>query len=399
MTQSRTLAHHVFRLLLWGGVYYFILNRLHPELILTDAIPTGGDLASHYPALVYLRDHLLPQGRIVGWQPGNYAGFPQFQLYFPLPFLLMTGLGLLLPLTVAFKLVSIAGVLTLPLAAYRFARNLNLDRATADLAAPATLPFLFMEANSAWGGNITSTLAGEFTYGLGLSLSLVYLGRLFHHLPQGNKTITQAIILAIVGLCHGYTLLFCILGASFFLITTKDWTERLTYLLRINLLAFCLMGFWIVPLIIFLPFSTAFNYVWRIEGWREVFPPILWPLIIPGLAGIITGLVRAGRDRLRAGFLLYLALVSIIFYSLGFHIGLVDIRFLPFLQIILVLSGGLAIGQLLTSFKWREITILGLGLTIMAWTGQNVMVVDHWAAWNYSGWTAKPLWPAFKEIT
>lgn len=386
------------RLILWGAIYYFIITRLHPQLVLTDSIPTGGDLGSHYPSLVYLRDVLLPQGRLVGWQPGNYAGFPQFQMYFPLPFLLMIAGNLFVPLTISFKLVSLAGVLTLPLAAYGFVKNLGYDRCVADLAATATLPFLFMEANSAWGGNVGSTLAGEFTYSLGLSLSLLYLGRLFASQPNRQGIISLAVLLASVGLCHGYTLLFCVLGAAYFLISTQNWLSRLRYLLQINLLAFCLMGFWIVPLLLFLSYSTPFNYVWQLDSWQDVFPPILWPLVFPGVAGIILDLIRGGSGQSRAGFLAYLILIAAAFFSIGFHIGLVDIRFLPFAQLLLVISGGLSLGRLAALIKAKEIIIVGLGLAIITWTGHRVLVVSDWAAWNFSGWTTKPLWPAFEEI-
>ena len=33
----------------------------------------------------YLRDHLLPHGRLIGWTPDWYAGFPAFQYYMILP--------------------------------------------------------------------------------------------------------------------------------------------------------------------------------------------------------------------------------------------------------------------------------------------------------------------------
>ena len=262
------------RVALWFLVYSFLLSFPHPELILKDTLVTGGDTASHYFTAVYLKDHLLPQARIVGWQPGNYAGFPLFQMYFPLPFLVMVALSLLMPLTVAFKIVSVAGVLSLPLGAYLFLKYTDFEPPGPDLGAAFVLAFLFMEANSAWGGNITSTLAGEFAYGIGLTLALVYLGRMYREIEAGRSAVANAALLALVGLSHGYTLLLCVLAAGFFLLTTKDWTFRLAYVLKVNLLAFCFMGFWIVPFLMFAPYSTSFNYVWIIERWREVFDPI-----------------------------------------------------------------------------------------------------------------------------
>ena len=37
----------------------------------------------------YLRDHLLPNGRLTGWAPDWYAGFPAYHFYFPLPALMV----------------------------------------------------------------------------------------------------------------------------------------------------------------------------------------------------------------------------------------------------------------------------------------------------------------------
>ncbi|MFH1091538.1 MAG: hypothetical protein V1742_08200, partial [Pseudomonadota bacterium] len=113
---SNKLTALVCRLVLWALVYVFLLGCLHPELILSNTPPAGGDMAGHYPSVVYLKEHLLPQGRVAGWHPGNYAGHPLFQLYFPLPFLLAAVLSLAGPLAVAFKMVTVAGVLSLPVA-------------------------------------------------------------------------------------------------------------------------------------------------------------------------------------------------------------------------------------------------------------------------------------------
>ena len=46
-------------------------------------------MGAHVWAPAYLRDHLLPHGRITGWTPDWYAGFPALVFYFPLPSLLI----------------------------------------------------------------------------------------------------------------------------------------------------------------------------------------------------------------------------------------------------------------------------------------------------------------------
>ena len=66
-----------------------MLSVLHPGLILRDTTPTGGDMGAHVWGPAYLRDHLLTKGRLSGWAPDWYNGFPAFQFYMVLPSLLI----------------------------------------------------------------------------------------------------------------------------------------------------------------------------------------------------------------------------------------------------------------------------------------------------------------------
>ena len=64
----------------------------------------------------------------------------------------------------------------MPICAYFGLRLLGSPFPGPAIGALATLCFLFMEANSMWGGNIPSTLAGEFSLSLGLSLTVLFFG-------------------------------------------------------------------------------------------------------------------------------------------------------------------------------------------------------------------------------
>ena len=68
------------------AIFAYIASFINPEIFFSSTITAGGDTASHYNAAKYLKEYLLPHGKIIGWEPGNYAGFPLFQFYFPLPF-------------------------------------------------------------------------------------------------------------------------------------------------------------------------------------------------------------------------------------------------------------------------------------------------------------------------
>ncbi|MEE8401367.1 MAG: hypothetical protein V3R86_04375, partial [Candidatus Hydrothermarchaeaceae archaeon] len=99
-------------------IFAFLLSYFEPELILEDTTITGGDTASHYAYAKYMKDHLLPGGKVSGWYPGAFSGFPVFVFYFFPPFLLSVIMGEFIPLKIAFKIVTLLGIFSLPLSAF-----------------------------------------------------------------------------------------------------------------------------------------------------------------------------------------------------------------------------------------------------------------------------------------
>lgn len=238
----------------------FVLLQLGPRNLISDTTPSGGDMGAHVWGPAYLRDYLLPNLQLTGWSPDWYAGFATYQFYMVVPSLLIVlldfglelgtvpggmmlglavgaagmaiglwedrrrryvalavaGIALLLvglPYGVAFKLVSVSGALTLPVAAYTFGRLAGMRFPGPNLLAVATLPYLFYRGYSIYGGNIASTLAGEFAFSMSLSLGLVYLGVVFRGLETGRHRALAAVLLALTGLCHIIPA-FWVLGGS-----------------------------------------------------------------------------------------------------------------------------------------------------------------------------------------
>jgi 6-pyruvoyl-tetrahydropterin synthase related domain len=244
--QQRT-ARVVVDLVVLVACVAFTAWHLQPDLLLTDSTPAGGDMGAHVWGPAYLRDNLLPQGQVAGWTGAWYAGFPAYQFYMVVPSLLIValnvglhgwaalapaavGLGCVavavrrrrerqprnlaiagavvafglvgLPYGVAFKLVSVSGLVTLPVAAYVFGRLAGARFPTPAVLAVATLPFLFYRGFTIYGGNVASTLAGEFAFSMSLSIAVVYLGVVFKGLETGRYRALAAVLLALTGLCH-----------------------------------------------------------------------------------------------------------------------------------------------------------------------------------------------------
>jgi hypothetical protein len=128
-----------------GAAVAFTASFFPPELMFSNTITSGGDMGSHYYPGLYMKEVLLPKGQVSGWCPGNYGGYPIFQFYFPLAFLIMSALSMLVPYGVAFKLGTILGPLLMPICAY-FDRAAAVPFPDSAIGLLATLCFTFMEA-------------------------------------------------------------------------------------------------------------------------------------------------------------------------------------------------------------------------------------------------------------
>src|SRR5688500_13789305 len=210
---SRVRVERIITVVVLLAASGFTFAHLHPELIFANTTAAGGDMGAHVWTPAYLRDHLLPHWRLTGWTPDWYGGFPALTFYFPLPSLMIVIADLVMPYNVAFKLVTVSGLLTLPVAAWFFAKSMKLRFPGPELVALSTLPFMFDTSFTIYGGNIASTLAGEFAMSISLSLCLVYLGLLARVLDTGKYKVLAALLLALTGLSHIVPAIIAIVGS------------------------------------------------------------------------------------------------------------------------------------------------------------------------------------------
>jgi hypothetical protein len=75
--------------------------------------------------------------------------------------------------------------------------------------------------------------------------------------------------------------------SSFFLFDYRNFLKNVIYLLKVHALGFLLLGFWLIPLIGNIHYTTAYADRWFIKSMLEIFPPILWPCITLTALGII----------------------------------------------------------------------------------------------------------------
>ena len=326
-----------------AGPTIFLLLALHPDLILRNNIPTGGDMGAHVWAPAYLRDHLLSNFKLSGWSMDWYSGLPIYRFYMVIPALMIVLLDVVLPYGIAIKIIAVIGILTLPYASWLFGRFAKFAYPLPELFAIAAAVFLFDESFTIYGGNIASTMAGEFSFSISLSLAMLGFALLAKGLDTGKHRVSAAVIIALSALSHGIVLLFVFGGAALMLVV---WNKResLQFGAKVIALAVLLCSFWVLPFVTNHAYMTDMKYEPRPSGatdsfWKMFFPlHILLDVSITALA--VIGAIALVRGRHKAGTwitLLTLALAAGVFIARNSLpvIGLLwNPRILPFFYLL-----------------------------------------------------------------
>lgn len=270
--------------------------------------------------------------------------------------LIVTLLIVPVPYGVAIKLVVIAGVVTLPAAAYFAGRLSGLAHPTPALLSLSTLPFIFDRSFNIYGGNLMSTMAGEFAYSLALTLAVLFIGFAARGLQTGRDRAVAAVLLAFTGLLHLFAAFFALVAVLALLLLRIRWRE-IRWVAVVGTLAALLSAFWV------LPFAWNVRYL-NDMGWGKErrYAAALWhrgdglgdqsflvndlPLqffVVLAAIGALVCLVR----RVRLG--IALSIVAVVF-AVAFVVlpesRLWNVRILPFYYLSIYLLAGIALAQI-----------------------------------------------------
>lgn len=376
------------------------LALVPPALILNRTTPAGGDYASHIVGLAYLREHLLPSARAFGWFPGQFAGFPLFLFYFPLAFLAAAALSLAAPLTVAMKVASLLGVALLPIAWWLTLGWLGAPRAARWIGAAASLWLLLGEWQNVWGGNLASTLAGEFAYGLGYALAWVTMAWAWKTKDERDGWRALAVLFALTAMAHGYALVAAVAGALLMTVAVGKGPWRGWRLAWTGAVAFGLAAWWLVPFLWNAPWTVGVRGRWVVSP-HELLPRELWIAVAIAGAGLFRAAVRRGARQVESGriWLAAFAASMIGLYAAGFSLGVVDVRFLPFFQGALILLACWELGRWLSALPERIAPFVtsAVIVAIAASAVPPVTYVPDWVRWNFNGMEQTGLWPFFNS--
>ena len=347
------------------SVVAVVLWRLHPSLLLSTSIPTGGDNGGHYAMPAFLKSNLLNHGQLTGWDPGWYDGFPLYTYYFVLADLIGALLSYVVPYALAFKWITVLGSVLLPLAAWAMGRLFGMRRAFPGALAALTLCYLFDYTYTIYGGNLFSTLAGEYAYSLGIALALVFLGLMARGLRTGRHRAWTAVALAACILAHIVPALFALVGAALLVvmemlpqrIRPRDtWhahpadevvpqvltrPQALWWGISTVAIGVLLVSFWWVPFVTEQAYSTSLGYV-NVHTFVTLLLPQAdwWALILAGISALAAFALRS-RFGILMALLAGVFALALIFDPQG---SLYNTRFLPlwFLPVYLLAGWGVA---------------------------------------------------------
>ncbi|MGI9665506.1 MAG: hypothetical protein ACR2N2_00155 [Acidimicrobiia bacterium] len=395
-----------------------------PYLLVANT-PTGGDMGAHVLLPKVLLESVLPSGRIMGWSMDWYAGFPALYFYFPLPALSTVALDLVLPYGIAFKLVTIAGLVALPVCSYFMVRFFGFTRFVAAIAGVAGSLFVFMESYSIFGANIKSTLAGEFSFSWSFALSVLFVGMAVRDFHQGRKfSPWTGVVLGITALAHiittivvVFTTLPLLLAPVFYALFNRDKVgearDGAIGLATSYLVGFAVSAFWSLALGVRVLEGMTSDMGWApvttiVGAYQNPGSPIPGE-IVPVLAIAVVGMVWSLLRRDKVMTLLWMTLWPLAGYFLIAQIDLTmlyNARLLPYWFYGLYVFAGIAIGLGMVAIgrrflDRRRATMVAGTVAVLVMVGAAALSMHDlpgWVKWNYEGYEGKQVWPEYEQL-
>lgn len=378
-----------------AGVIAVVLWQMHLPLLLSDTTTTGGDTGAHYMMPAFFDTNLFPH--LTGWNPYWYDGYPAYTFYFVLPDVLVAIASHVISYDVAFKLATVMGSLLLPVAAWALGRLFGMRPPVPAALAAVTLPFLFDYTWTIYGGNLFSTLAGEYSYSLSVAFLVLFLGLFARGLRTGRHRVWAALALAACILAHIVPGALALAGAAVLTLfellparlrlrdddelpwaledaealaavgvtragdvtLQRDATKRgadartpaparsrsavLGWAASTVGIGVALAAWWLVPFLVRQNYSTSMNYT-KVTTYASIFFPKadLWVLVIAAV-GLVVAIARRSRLGLLLAVLGGLSAAAVVLDPTR---SLYNVRFLPlwFLCVYLLAGWVFAVG-------------------------------------------------------
>lgn len=387
----------VFIILIFIFIYGFLIFQIPWRLVFSNTMINGGDTGSHN-YVVYYAQEIFP--KIKWWSSDWYAGFPFLYFYPPLLYYVTVILSYLIPLNIAFKLITLAGTFLLPLAVFLCLYLLDFQFPIPSLGALFSLSYLFLEKFSIYGGNIPSTLAGEFSYSFAFALFFLFIGLLIKGIKENKYLVLNILILSLMVLIHPFSVIVSVLlGIIIFIqsIIQKQAKKVFLYLAKVFSLAFGLTAFWSLPFLALLPYSSKMSWI-KVINLNEIFPTSLIVFVVFATIGSIYALIKKKKSVLPFFFIIFASLIPFLFLN---HSSIWNTRFLPFIIMSYLVIAAYGLGSLLhltkKSFSFIFLIIFTISF-IFYYLPSIITYIPDWMEWNYAGFENKDTWLEIENL-
>lgn len=349
---------------------------MHPNLVFSTSTITGGDTGAHLALPAYLRSIGNPFD-LTPWYPGWFAGMPAYTYYFILPDLLATLASYVINAAIAFKIATILGSVLMPVGAYLLGRLMRAPRPIPAALAAATLPFLFDASFTIDGGNLFSTMAGEYAFSLSLALALVTIGLFARGMRTGTGYWKAAVGLSLTLFAHVLPFFFVVASVGVMLVfevlARRGWGDPrdpvvpgdaarpLRFALGAGLLTAGLTAWWLLPFGFSQQLTNSMGYTNdNVSNLHAIFTTLGWYTATGGAAGdrwviamaaLAIALAFVVRDRLGM-VLASLTVATLAAFVLDPQGVIWNERLVPFWFIAIHLSAGWLVGYPLA--RWSE---------------------------------------------
>lgn len=388
----------------------FLFSYFKPSLLFSNTTISAGDTVGHYYGTYYMNKYLIPHGKIISWSQDWFLGYPAFQFYFPLTFFISGLLGYFIALPVSFKIITVLGTFLLPICTFFSFKLMGFKFPVPAIAASMILILLFLERispdqiYSMWGGNIPSTLAGEFSYSLSLSLAVLFLGFLYKGIEENKYWIVSGILFCLVMLSHAIVAIFFGIISIFFLFS-GNFRKNFYFLFKTFLLSFLLMGFWFIPMALKTQYTVP--HVWGFPGNTEELIDMIIPepLMIFYLFALVGFLVALWKKEKRCLLFISAAFMAFTIFILSPTLNQMNIpglkhfqliKFLPIMYLFILFTIPTIFSKI-NKIRGEWLIPLIVLFLVIYWVKNNVTYIPGWIKWNYEGYEAKPLWPDYEK--
>lgn len=318
---------------------------LRIDLVFLNNTPTGGDMGAHIVAIDTFIKDFMPNFQISGWSNDWFAGYPLYYFYFPLPAIITFFLDLIFPFGVAFKLMVVISTI---LVVYSLEKLFRKDsNKLSSIGATAGLFYVFTESFTIYGGNLASTLAGQFSFAYSLAFGNLAI---FYLIKSNNKFrfSISSIFLSLCLLSHLIPFIIYIPIYGFYWLFKKENINQKILSITIFL---ALVSRWFISLFMNLEFTTNMSYTPFTQ-----LEDLIKEDILPGIFICLALMIAKSKDLIKYKslnlFELYLVISSILLYFFVPEGALWNGRLVPFFNL----------GIIFIMFKVIEIFVEDLNL-------------------------------------